>query len=305
MENQIQEEVERLREQCSNTRELYREVCALLFFRYGVTPTTNKLYQLVRKGSMSVPTEVLSTFWKELREKSKIKIEQPDLPEDLSNLTGELIAKIWDKAQLEANESLQTLREEVEVKVEQLQAERDRLANGRDELVSKLQNVEDMLAQRCDELTKVNHLFEESETQRISLEKQLHENTSQFERLQQTMENELSLAAQEISREQARADDLEKKLSAARTEYQTLQDNYQNESNSLKAQLADLRETVGKLYGKLEMTQANNEQLNAEIKEKDKKLKEALTEVSKVTPTKNWSDKIHQRRTKRLIVIKR
>ncbi len=36
---------------------LYREVCGLLFFRYGVTPTANKLYSLVRKGSMGTPAE--------------------------------------------------------------------------------------------------------------------------------------------------------------------------------------------------------------------------------------------------------
>lgn len=305
MQNQIQEEVERLREQCSNTRELYREVCALLFFRYGVTPTTNKLYQLVRKGSMSVPTEVLRTFWKELREKSKVKIEQPDLPEDLSDMAGELMVKIWDKAQLAAQDSLNTLRKEAEAKVEQLQSERDTVTNSRDELVLRLRNADEMLAQRADELMVFNRLLEESETQRISLEKQLHETSSQLERLHQTMENELSLAAQEMSREQARAADLEKKLSVAQTEYQILQDKLQNESNSLKAQLADLRETAGKLYGKLEMMQANNEQLNAEIKKKDEKLKEALTEVAKIAPIKNWSDKIHQRRTKRLTVTKK
>ncbi len=61
-EAKIQDEVDALRPQFIHTRDLYREVCALLFFRYGITPTTNKLYQLVKKGSMSVPTEVLSAL---------------------------------------------------------------------------------------------------------------------------------------------------------------------------------------------------------------------------------------------------
>jgi hypothetical protein len=71
-----------------------REVCALLFFRCGITPTINKLYQFVRKDSMSVPTEVLSDFWKELREKGKVQIMQPDLPEDLCNMAGEVMSTI-------------------------------------------------------------------------------------------------------------------------------------------------------------------------------------------------------------------
>jgi hypothetical protein len=41
-------EIARLKSTHSNTRELYREVCALLFFRFGITPTANRLYQLVQ-----------------------------------------------------------------------------------------------------------------------------------------------------------------------------------------------------------------------------------------------------------------
>ena len=55
-----------------NTQELYREVCTILFFRYGITPTANKLYQYVRKGSMSAPAEALTKFWSDLREKSRV-----------------------------------------------------------------------------------------------------------------------------------------------------------------------------------------------------------------------------------------
>lgn len=51
-EAKIHADVETLRQSISETQELYREVCTLLFFRYGITPTANKLYQYVRKGSM-------------------------------------------------------------------------------------------------------------------------------------------------------------------------------------------------------------------------------------------------------------
>ena len=61
-ESEIQAEVEALRERFSDTKALYREVCALLFFRYGITPTASKLYQRVRKGSMSAPAEALAKF---------------------------------------------------------------------------------------------------------------------------------------------------------------------------------------------------------------------------------------------------
>jgi hypothetical protein len=74
-------DVATLRAQFPETRALYREVCALLFFRYGITPTANKLYGLVRKGSMGTPTEVLAQFSHNLRDKMRVPIDRPGLPD--------------------------------------------------------------------------------------------------------------------------------------------------------------------------------------------------------------------------------
>ncbi|MCP6390852.1 DNA-binding protein, partial [Klebsiella pneumoniae] len=70
-ETEILAEVETLKGRFSDTKALYREVCALLFFRYGLTPTANKLYQYVRKGTMSTPAEALAKFWDDLRTKAR------------------------------------------------------------------------------------------------------------------------------------------------------------------------------------------------------------------------------------------
>ena len=98
-EQQIQDEIDQLKTQFPQTRDLYREVCVLLFFRYGVTPTANRLYQYVRKGSMSAPAEALNKFWTELRDKSRIRIERPDLPEPLKDAVGAFAATFWQQAQ--------------------------------------------------------------------------------------------------------------------------------------------------------------------------------------------------------------
>lgn len=46
----MQADIDCLRDRFPRTADLYREACAVMFFRYGVTPTTNALYQLVGKG---------------------------------------------------------------------------------------------------------------------------------------------------------------------------------------------------------------------------------------------------------------
>jgi chromosome segregation ATPase len=107
-------DIDRLKAEFPKTRELYREVCALLFFRFGVAPTANRLYNLVRRGTMSTPASVLSEFWAELREKSRVRIEHPDLPTDLSEAAGELIGALWTRAAASAHAELTLLRDEVE-----------------------------------------------------------------------------------------------------------------------------------------------------------------------------------------------
>ncbi len=111
-EARLQSEIDALRAQYPETQDLYREVCVLLFFRYGMTPTANRLYQLVRKGSMSAPAEALARFWETLREKSRIRIEHPDLPEPLRDAAGEMVGALWQHAQAAAQEALKQLQEE-------------------------------------------------------------------------------------------------------------------------------------------------------------------------------------------------
>lgn len=107
----IAADVEALRTRCEDTRELYREVCALLFFRYGITPTANRLYQYVRKGSMGTPSEVLARFWADLRERARVRIERPDLPEALRDAAGAMVHDLWTRALDEAARSFDARRD--------------------------------------------------------------------------------------------------------------------------------------------------------------------------------------------------
>src|ERR1700675_3111634 len=122
-------EIERLKAAHPKTRELYREVCALLFFRYGITPTANRLYQLVKRGSMGTPTDVLAEFWRALREKSRVRLERPDLPPDLQAAAGDLVAALWDKSTAAAHAGLSELRVELDAERE---AARTEIASARE-----------------------------------------------------------------------------------------------------------------------------------------------------------------------------
>lgn len=117
-EARLQADIEALRPKFPDTQDLYREVSVILFFRYGITPTANKLYQLVRKGSMSAPAEALARFWDNLREKSRVRIEHPDIPQALQEAAGELTAKLWQQARAQADEASVAIRLEAAQQVD-------------------------------------------------------------------------------------------------------------------------------------------------------------------------------------------
>lgn len=318
LENQIQEEVDRLRTQFSQTRDLYREVCALLFFRYGITPTTNKLYQFVRKGSMSVPTEVLNDFWKELREKGKVQISQPDLPEDLCDMAGKVMSTIWEKAQLSAQESLNNWRHEIDEKALKLQEECNAFEKSRDNFALKLliseekalsqsrkiNELKQNLAGSCNENDIFRQQLKQKETALDDLRQAMEDCQISFkvetERLQTVVNdtqergrNEISQALMELDSSKARANRLEIELTTA----QSANQNLQTQSDLLKSQIGDLREKVGDLNGRLEITQATNEDLNKQISSKEKKLKEILAQLEFAQKqSKPWPIKNRQRK---------
>ena len=122
-ESEIQAEVEALRERFSDTKALYREVCALLFFRYGITPTASKLYQHVRKGSMSAPAEALAKFWEDLRGKARVEIDHPDLPEALKEAAGQAVSVLWTQATELARGELAVLHVEAHAEAQSAQAD--------------------------------------------------------------------------------------------------------------------------------------------------------------------------------------
>lgn len=124
-ETEILSEVESLKAKFGDTRVLYREVCALLFFRFGITPTANKLYQYVRRGSMNVPTEEVGKFWDDLRHRARVDIQHPDLPDPIKAVAAEAIAALWSQATEAARGELAVARLESQQEAEQARAGRD------------------------------------------------------------------------------------------------------------------------------------------------------------------------------------
>jgi predicted nucleic acid-binding Zn-ribbon protein len=283
-------EIERLKADFPNTRELYREVCALLFFRFGQTPTANRLYQLVKRGSMGTPAAVLGEFWAELREKSRVRIEHPDLPADLGAAAGELVATLWTRATVSAQAELDALRAEVEGQRTEVQ---QTVAAVRGEL----ERTETALEQRTAALlaaqvevrdlekaqaeghaarqaldAEVNRLRAEAATRDRELDKVREGFSRDLDKLRETAERaEERLRATEkralleIDRERGAVARLRKELDEATKRADRREAEQRRTVEALQAQLGDARHQAGVLQGRLDAVQATNVTLQQQL----------------------------------------
>jgi chromosome segregation ATPase len=283
-ESQLLADIDQLRTQFPQTQDLYREVCVLLFFRYGITPTTNKLYQYVRKGSMSAPAEALNRFWEDLRDKSRVRIEHPDLPESLKTAAGELVAALWSTAQDATQEGLATLRSEAQAQVAearqaQATAEADRdAARASHALVSqtleqahaRIGELEQAVAAREATMAALEAQLQNARGENAGLLQKLDDARRDFSLELEKLRSAASLAEErfrasearalmEIDRERTAASKLHKEMEGLRSNAEQAAERHRTELASLQEQLGNYRQRAGELEGNLKAVTANRD----------------------------------------------
>ncbi|MFZ2269252.1 MAG: DNA-binding protein [Azonexus sp.] len=283
-EAKIIAEIEALKAHDLDTQDLYREVCTILFFRYGITPTANKLYQFVRKGSMSAPAEALARFWSDLREKSRVRIEHPDLPEGLKAAAGELVASLWSQAQTSAQDGLAIFRQEAQEKVtESLQAvatsDQDRVAaeaeskQTREALRAaneRILNLERDLAGERARTQSLEQQIESARHQQTSLEvaladarkdysAELEKSRQELRRTEERLEASEKRALLEIDHERQMTVRAQRELLQLRNSSLENEEQLRIELAASKAELANVRQMLGVAEGKQDELRAGNE----------------------------------------------
>ncbi|MGC5887896.1 DNA-binding protein [Ralstonia pseudosolanacearum] len=297
----LQADIAALRGRFTDTRELYREVCALLFFRYGVTPTANKLYSLVRKGSMSTPTDVLNRFWQDLRDKTRVKIDHPDLPDAIKLVAAEAVLTIWQAASAAAATELAALRAEAHHQTHTAETARDQAAAdseaARQAAVAtqaqleavrvQLANLQDTLSAERQAHAATDARLQEARRQLDEVARQLTEARAEFH-AQLARERERADAAdaraashekralREIDQERTArqksdklADELRTQVVAARTEMQESAVVHANAIGALRAEL-------GVAQQQIEATMAQQRQTTDELAQTKMLLQEAV-----------------------------
>lgn len=289
-ENAIAASVAELRDRFPRTQDLYREVCVLLFFRHGVTPTANKLYQLVRKGSMSAPTEALNQFWKTLRERSRVTIEHSDLPDELRVAAGDLVATLWRSAQKKSHEALAVLQVEAAATVEEAMADVARAQAAQADALHALEETRARLNASDEDAARLREELAAAAATREGLEARLEEARCQIQTVEARLDqlgvehasererlaDRTRLAEErfadmekralvEIDRERTTAVKLQKKLDTERAEHTAALERSRSEHGATQTTIGHLREQIGALQNAVEALNCERDRERAEL----------------------------------------
>lgn len=277
-EIKLVQDVENLRIQFPQTKELYREVCRLMFFRYGIQPTANKLYQLVRKGTMATPSQAVNNFWSELREKRRVDIEQPGLPESLREFAGEALSTLWKGALEVAKQNYQTKQTEIDGKQYTNKHELEQYK-------SQLKHLEERYALQQRELENARKQLQEDEKRRLIDSQVLATQKESVVSLQNekiTLETSLKNINHEFTAEINKlhaalklADDRYKKLeSKAMIEL----DRERQRTYKFESEIAELKKALLKEHAVIKSQTAKNQKLVNELRENISLIKGQLKE---------------------------
>ena len=305
IENQIQADVDQLRTQFPHTKDLYRETCVLLFFRYGITPTANKLYGLVRKGSMSAPANALDAFWRDLREKSRVRIESPDIPEGLRESAGEMVLAIWRRAQEGAADNfaqrLAEVAESIEINKRSAESVARHNIELKEEIISlrgKLEDSEKRTAEiekiRQGDISTLNAQEKTLKTlliERDRLAHSLEESRKAFSQdlekmnasLRKTEEQYRMLekkALLELDKARQDAVKLEKTNSALRSAAKAEQERFRKDNTNLQNTISGLSEKIGNLTGRLSELSTQHKDTSKRLRIAEKKLAAPITRLT-------------------------
>jgi hypothetical protein len=295
-EQQLQIEIEKLKIQFPDTKDIYREVCILLFFRYGITPTANKLYQYVRRGSMSAPAEALNKFWLELRDKSRIRIERNDIPETISLAAGDFVATLWSEAQKAAQAGFTDLIENATAEILKFKLESQLARQDATKLQVQLDESNLELKKAKKLTSEADYLLQVNTTALVHQEKSLTELKIERDNFQQLLiDSKLSFSKDlegvnlslykaeeryvalekksllEVDRARQQIKSLEKEMLTLRQTGKKEQSSYINELDKKMNVIAVLNNKVGMLNGKLIEIAKQNKKITAKLALAEKK----------------------------------
>lgn len=292
MEAQIRADVSQLADRFTTRRELSRETASLLFFRYGIYPSAQLVREYTKLGSMGDIGADLDEFWKDIREKSRVRIEAGGLPEDVLLLGGELVMKLYELARQEAKKELEAFRQEARDQVAEAQRQAQEAEQLRQLAVSRANAAEeDAKAAHADREEAERLLAVEQADKEAALatarqwenqakleaenrekaERQfsadLHAEREARRQSEEYLHGEVKFVKMQIEAARSTERDLRDRIKAVEADKTIMEATLRKQANALSDENGRLRLEIGELRGKLDTIAAERDRLTSQVAE--------------------------------------
>ena len=211
----------------SPRREKSRLAASILFFEHGVYPSAKAVLECTQQGSLTDINRDVQEFWRDLREKTKVQLDAPALPDELLATFSEGLRAVWELANSRANEGLDSLRRDA---ADQVRVSEQRVEEARSALLlveARIQEVEQELRGER----------ERRETAETRAEVQ----SAEIESLNSSIEQWRSRLADETSARREAEERFSRDLEAERGERQREAERFQGEIRFAKQQIEEAR----------------------------------------------------------------
>jgi len=320
-DDEIRQLILELMNQGLSTLEIYKKTCAILFYQHGIMPTPTRLYALVRKGSMSTPGKAIQEFLAQQKEKGRIELEIPEMPESLKTTFTEALKETWRIASQISSATAREQNEQHQRELNRFTQQIEQLDNKNQALESRIDEMAQILAEKDIHVSEMQKEIGEGKT-KLSLESnRLAIATDQCEELKKQLDKarhdfiaESHRMSQEHEQGLARLKDHENRaLMEIERERQAANREIKEIRNALKLREDEIRQRDNKLRGiaselevsgrelsaaqtKLEMTTADLQAIRSSYEEQTRLNGQLKAQIEQLSAKQNITQPKNSRR---------
>jgi chromosome segregation ATPase len=168
-DDEIRQKIIEMMNQGSSTLEIYKKKCEIIFFQHGIMPTPTRLYALVRKGSMTTPGKAIQEFLAQQREKGRIELDIPEMPESLKTMFTEALKETWRAASQISSATAREQNEQHQRELNRFTQQIEQLGIKNQALESRIDEMAQILAEKDIHVSELQKEIGEGKT-KLSLE---------------------------------------------------------------------------------------------------------------------------------------
>ena len=276
-------------------QEKTKETASFLFFQHGIYPSAKTVLSYTKQGSITDVNRDLQDFWQNLRDKSKVNLDAPSIPQEVLKEFATSLEKLWSINVSQAQQTFDIERTEMQEKIEasqrnaqhferlmeQAQAKEAQIEQELQLAIQRHVEFEKTIASQASEITLLTNTIDEvraslseSEKSRAKAEEQFSRDLEQErlarQREAEQMHGDINFAKMQIASARQSEQDLRETLKSERLQKDAELASYRQRANTAMDTIGALKIELVELRGRYAEIERQNAELKAQLQVQEK-----------------------------------